>query len=511
MTARKQSRRSDQPRAARHLATLCRPVRPGGSSVLALLLSVLTLGDGGMAIGQENPNVQFVRVSPRDSRYFELTDGRPYVPVGFNLVGPPEVEEMERVVTTMADHGVNYCRIWLDRAVWNVEHIRSGEYDEEKAKHLDRFLALCRPRGIRVKMCIEWFRTIVANVPQPPVRGSFPKPIHHIANGGFYKDMKDFLQSERGRAQFKGKLDWYRNRYGDEPAVFAWELWNEMNAVRGPWYPWTKEMLPELKRRFPKNLAIQSLGSFDRDGNRKQYRLLCELPDNDVLQVHRYLDLGASLPVCHGPVDILAADAIAELKAVGVRKPIILTETGAVKPKHTGASELYEKDRQGTLLHDMLFAPFFAGAAGTGHVWFWRQAIDQPNLWYHFQRFHRAVEGIDPPAESFEPVTVEHPRLRIYALRGKHHVLAWCRDSQSDWRRELADGIPPRQLSDIEIKLTALQPGSANADARVGIYDPWKDRWTNCASNEATITLPSFRRSVVVRIDLDSQKPSGNY
>ena len=100
------------------------------------------------------------------------------------------------------------------------------------------------------------------------MKGSFPKTLHHVANGGFYQNMTDFLTSERGRVQFKGKLKWYADRYGDEPAVFAWELWNEMNAVQGPWYPWTQEMLPELHRLFPKNLVAQSLGSFDQDRKR---------------------------------------------------------------------------------------------------------------------------------------------------------------------------------------------------------------------------------------------------
>jgi hypothetical protein len=40
----------------------------------------------------------FVRVSPRDPRYLELTDGRPYIPLGFNLVGAPGGKELERVV-----------------------------------------------------------------------------------------------------------------------------------------------------------------------------------------------------------------------------------------------------------------------------------------------------------------------------------------------------------------------------------------------------------------------------
>ncbi|MCH5376891.1 MAG: hypothetical protein JJ992_23230, partial [Planctomycetes bacterium] len=165
------------------------------------------VGAGGIA--------EFVRVSPRDSRYFELSGGRPYIPVGFNLVGPPEADDLQRVVDAMAHHGVNYCRVWLDQPLWAVEHARSGQYDAGRAEALDRFLTLCRARGIRVKMCIEWFRSIVDKVPTPPAKGSFPKPLHHVANGGFYTDMADFLNSDRGRTQFKGKLKWYADRYGD--------------------------------------------------------------------------------------------------------------------------------------------------------------------------------------------------------------------------------------------------------------------------------------------------------
>jgi hypothetical protein len=468
---------------------------------LSLAATAATVASGrSLPAADSSPLPAFVRVSPRDPRYFELSDGRPYIPVGFNLVGAPAVNDMQRVVTTMADHGVNYCRIWLDQAPWNVEHAQSGQYDAEKARSLDAFLALCRPHGIRVKMCIEWFRSIMAETPRPPVNGLNPKLLHHTANGGFYRDMPDYLNSEQGRNQFKDKLKWYAARYGNEPTIFAWELWNEMNAVRGPWYPWTQEMLPELHRRFPKNLCVQSLGSFDRDGARAQYRLLCELPGNDVLQVHRYLDPGAALDICHGPIDLLAADAVGELRAMGIRKPIILAETGAVKPRHTGASPLYAKDTDGTLLHDMLFTPFFAGAAGSGHVWFWREAIDRPNHWHHFRRFQRAVEGIDPPAEGFETLRADLPGLRIHALRGRRTLLAWCRDTQSDWQNELESGAAPREIKGTALDLSAFQLSAPLGQATVTAYDPWSDRSTPLALRGATVVLPDFRRSLVVRV-----------
>jgi hypothetical protein len=296
------------------------------------------------AAGPATSGQPFVRVSPRDPRYFELTDGRPYIPVGFNLVWAPEPGDHERVVAAMADHGVNYCRIWLDRPPWNIEHARSGHYDAEKAQTLDRFLAVCR-----------------------------------------------------------------------------------------------------------------------------------------------------------GPVDLLAADAVAQLQSFGIRKPVILTETGAVKPKHTGASPLYAQDREGILLHDMLFAPFFAGAAGTGHVWFWRDAVDGPNHWHHFRRFQRAIEGIDPPAEGFEPRRAEHEGLRVYALSGRRTLLAWCRDGQNDWQSEFEAGRPPRELSGVKLDLSELASGRAFAGSSATVYDPWSDLSSAVPIQGTKIKLPAFRRSLVIR------------
>jgi len=440
-----------------------------------------------------NDKISFVRVSPRDHRYFELSNGSPYIAIGFNLVGPPRVDEIGSVIQKMAQNRINYCRLWLGHPDWDVEHQQSGEYDGERAKIVDRFMELARNNGIRVKMCLEYFR----DIPSEKTRRGFGKPLHHIANGGPFKDMSDFLDSAKGRQQFKRKLAWYAGRYGDDPAVFAWELWNEMDCVKGEWLSWTQAMLSELHRLFPRNLAVQSLGSFDNAGKRDTYRTLCEIPGNDVAQVHRYLDQGAKMEVCHGPVDILSADSVRELAAFNARKPIILTETGAVKPSHTGCSELYAKDKDGILLHDMLFAPFFAGAAGTGHGWFWRQAIDEPNLWYHFARFAEALDGIDPPAEAFTPMMIPHQRLRIYALKGKRTFICWCRDAHNDWRSELQDEIPPENLDNIALDLSAH---ISRKPESVRVYDPWKDVWTKCELKDGKLVLPEFTRSAVVRL-----------
>ncbi|MGE5569908.1 MAG: cellulase family glycosylhydrolase [Rhodospirillales bacterium] len=442
---------------------------------------------------------QFVRVSPHDHRYLELTDGTPYVPVGLNMIAPPggsdEAEAlrgMEAWLDSLSSHGGNYIRVWLSSPFWDVEHERSGVYDAEKAKRIDRLLEMCRKRGIRVKMTLEHFRSIGGGRQRWA-----DKPLHNKANGGPAASIEDFFDGEASRAQFRRKIRWYADRYGDDPIIYGWELWNEINAVSGGDYmAWTAVMLPELQRAFPKNLVMQSLGSFDTERVRDLYRRHSRMEGNAIAQVHRYLDLGAALEVCHGPVDVLAADAIRELRSYDAGRPVILAESGAVEPKHTGPFKLYKKDRDGILLHDVLFAPFFAGAAGPGQIWHWDSYVAANNLWWQFGRFAEAIRGLDLPAEKFEPVMIEHERLRIYALKGRRTMLAWCRDSRNTWQAELERGEQPDVLRGVEVDL-----GAAAASGKARVYDPWTGKWSAAAVRNGKLKLPAFSRSVVIRVE----------
>jgi hypothetical protein len=401
---------------------------------------------------------------------------------------------MERWIKALSENRGNYIRLWLSHNFFDIEYERSGQYDSEKARRIDAVLEMARRHDVRVKMTVEHFRHFFRDRQQWAA-----KPIHHVSRGGPAKDMDDFFQGQKSRAQFKRKLQWYADRYGDDPIIFAWELWNEMDTVQGKGYmEWTEEMLAELKKLFPKNLVTQSLGSFDNASKRERYRRVSLMKDNDFANVHRYLDLGASLEICKGPMDILAADAIRELQNFECARPIVLAESGAVEPGHTGPFKLYKADKAGIILHDILFAPFFAGAAGTGQNWHWDHYVAANNLWFQFDRFAEAIEGIDPPAEAFEPITIDNPRLRIYALEGRHTLLAWCRDKRNTWQTELARSQPPAPVSGAVVSVTGI---ARDLDAgEVDFYDPWSNRWTEGRIEGQRISLPDFTRSIVFKI-----------
>ena len=98
-----------------------------------------------------------------------------------------------------------------------------------------------------------------------------------------------------------------------------------------------------------------------------------------------------------------------------------------------------------------------------------------------------------------QPGTVEHPRLRVYVLEGKRTCLLWCRDKQNTWQTELADGRPPEPVKDTAIAID-LPPGWP-AEAMVRVYDPWGDKWSRVKPEGRRIGLPTFTRSIVVRIE----------
>ena len=455
---------------------------------------------------------RFIQVSNNNPNYFQFSDGSPYIPIGINMINPsretrsdPEaaIEEVEQWMKALSENGGNYVRIWLSQSFWDIEDSIAGQYSEEKAARIDRFVEMARKYGLRIKMTFEHFRGLTLD--ENPKSWS-TKFIYHTSKGGPLDSIRQYLTTDEGHKLFLDKLDFYQKRYGSDTLFFGWELWNEMNAMRGPedeaFFVWNEKMLSETKNRFPENLVMQSFGSFDRERVRDTYRRMILLPDNEVAQIHRYLDLGADMEICQSPMDLICSSAIEELRTYNSGKPMILAETGAVEPKHTGPSKFYPLDTTGILLHDLLFAPFFAGSAGTGMSWHWESYVHKNDLWYHFGRFSNAIEGINPLEENFQASKAETNEFRIYHLVGEENTLLWIRDKQSTWQSELRDGIPAQDITDAEINLEELNISAGERGFKS--YDPWKDSWQKLELVEPDkLRLPAFRRSFVVRISFD--------
>lgn len=451
---------------------------------------------------------QFIKISDKNSLYLSYTDGTPYIPLGPNICWPrfetseeEGLAKMQFYFKKLEENNCNYTRIWLSAPFFNIEENTAGKYDSTIVRRIDTVLSMASNAGVKVKFCIENFR-VLTNRPSPfPGSVPFDKPIYSENNGGPISDITNYFTSVTGRNLFLKKMRFYSKKYGNNPTILGWELWNEINAVdveESLLLSWTTDMLHSAKEIFPNHLVMQSLGSFSSNNIRKVYRDYSLLNNNELAQIHRYLDPGANLEVCKGSMDILAFDAIKELKSYNLVKPLLLSEVGAVEANHAGPSKLYESDTLGILLHDMLFAPYFSGSAGPGQSWHWHYYIEKNDLWWHFNRFYEATKNTNPITESFFPKYFETKKLRVYALIGKETTLVWLRDSKSNWQTELIDKIYPESFTDsISMKKLGLEKMEINS---IKFYNPWSNTWSMGQVKNNLIHTPIFSRSLMLKI-----------
>ena len=441
---------------------------------------------------------RFGDVDAAAPRYFADQTGRGWIPIGCNLcfdrlygsIGNDRQVCEERYFSWMrefAANGGNFLRIWLGHPFFEVMPEKTGVFDAAATGTLKKAVALAESLGIGIKFTLESFRRTLPSEGDSAFP-AFVRPLY----APYAKDMHEFFDSPECFGIYLAKARHLKSLgFGDSSAVICWEPWNEINATdaTGHYERWSDKMLAELSALFPRQMVVQNLGSFDGPGALAPYDQLGRVDRNAFMQVHRYLDPGAALDVCRGPMDVLCADAVREMLDRRPDLPAVLAETGAVKKSHSGPSELYDLDSEGTLLHDELFAPFFAGAAGCGQPWHWDSYIARHGLWRHFRLFANAVDGLDPVAEDFRPFRTETRETRVYGLRGRYTTAIWCRDKASSWESELGRGEEPRMVENVELPFESLDG--------FDVYHPWEDSWESLPPGRCV--LPPFRRSCVVR------------
>lgn len=101
------------------------PTQPGRHTASARLqIGLLTYHSESVSFDAAAPaRPPFVRVHPKDPRFFSTLDGSPFFPVGLNLafIGPSQYLTLERfdsVLAKMAASGANFARIWTGCEDW---------------------------------------------------------------------------------------------------------------------------------------------------------------------------------------------------------------------------------------------------------------------------------------------------------------------------------------------------------------------------------------------------------
>ncbi len=452
----------------------------------------------------------YVQRSSRDPRYFAMTDGSSYCPIGANVCWPVRyalstgqefltaadggtlgINEYRRWFDKLATHGGNFARIWLSNSYFNATPKHADQLDLLQFHRSDALIDLARSRGIRLKHCFDNMRGFDARQPQQ---------IDLVDQHGQRPDgprMDQWFTDPRWQGYWWTKVHAYLARYGDDPTVMAWELWNEINACKVNFdiaHQWTIRTLETLAPLVPRQMVVNSLGSFDSDGHVAPYAAFGAIDAMDFQQVHRYLDQGARLALVRQDPVAFSVDAVKRVARPD--RPTLLAETGAVNDHHTGPFRYYPHDDQGIIFADTTYPAFFAGAAGSGHIWHWDRYVDQKNLWDGYAPLAELVAGIQLDAQAFEPVDLSNSAAWALALRGRTCTLLWVRNRADSWDKVLQQQTPAPSIEAMSLPLAALTKDAGRVDLCRG----WRETVGPARIIDNRLHLPSFRRMLFVRL-----------
>ncbi|MBM4045020.1 MAG: hypothetical protein FJ279_07895, partial [Planctomycetes bacterium] len=279
---------------------------------------------------------------------------------------------------------------WAKSGDWMRSYAGAGRYNQRIAWVADHHLEQWARDGLRVMLCLG-NGTGGGELSAGDRYDNWGGHPYNAANGGFLNEPIKLWTDERARKLYKQRLRYLVARYAHSPAIWAWELWNELGEARPEMVAWHKEMADYLREMDP-NRHLITTSTWQRAPDK--FAAVWDLPEMDFTQSHIYECLPAMTSRIGGHLTRWA-------------KPHIVGEGGG--PASGEADDPHKEgavDPEGIEFHNSLWAPVMLGAAGTTLPWWWRGRIEPKNLFFHYQAVANFVRDVPWTDGPFRPAQI---------------------------------------------------------------------------------------------------------
>ncbi|TKD09476.1 hypothetical protein [Polyangium fumosum] len=318
----------------------------------------------------------FLRVDQRNPNRFVWDDGTPYYPLGMNLGWQmPELPPMTTQIARMGAAGIQWTRIWASswdgkNPFWPVND-PAAPRDRLWPPALTKWDALfqaCEKAGISMQMVLfnhGSFSTFV--------NPNWPDHPWNVARGGFLADAADVFSDPEARRRMKMWLRHAVARYSHSPALFAWELWNEVEWTDASFAgrfsditAWHEEMARYLRSLDPYGHPVTTSALL---APASTWRSM------DFLQPHLYTD---------------AIALFARLGWLPTRAPAFFGEVGPSRPARVNLR---------AFVRDALYAGMLRNQAGTPMFWYW-DLVEKHDLYGEFRTAAKVLDVSRLPSHA---------------------------------------------------------------------------------------------------------------
>ncbi len=171
---------------------------------------------------------------PERHPYFRTAAGHSWTPVGHNeaiswphldgLFRRKDLPAVEAHLRFLADSGVTCLRLMLEYAHGEHRYIEKpiGRFVPAMVQLWDDLIAMCERVGMRLLLTpVDTFFTWIRWQHHPL----------NAANGGPCASRSALLTCSETRSAIMARLEFATRRWGGSPAVFGWDLWNEIHPA----------------------------------------------------------------------------------------------------------------------------------------------------------------------------------------------------------------------------------------------------------------------------------------
>jgi len=337
---------------------------------------------------------------------FRHADGTPFVALGLNLGWSDGggTDDYERWFSELESHGGSFARIWFSHFTdqdpeWPV----LGSMDPAASDNLDRILDLALEHGVLL-MPVLWQHSELETV----MWSSWEGNPYNLANGGPCADSACFFEHPVALAHQAAFLRYVVARWGAHPALGAWEVMNEIDAIVGvdsdvtaTWAAAHAETIRAMEDRlhpvsFSYSLPPQAVADQLWEGA-------------DFTQVHSYM---------FSDVEPVTLGVAASLEAHHV--PVLVGEWGL---DWYGNND--REDVEGLAWHNANWAAVASGSAGNALTWWWDDHVEPHDLWWRLEGLAAVTADLDLPSMAPVVAAVSDDDLEVFARSDGYVTLAW--------------------------------------------------------------------------------------
>ena len=454
----------------------------------------------------------FIKTSSVDNRYFVFCDGSFFYPVGLNVRSPTDTRYAslmkrktepdsgtfyyEEIFREMSLNGMNFAEVWM--APWfaalewkeNRPGYRGlGYYNLKNAYKLDRVLEFAEKNNIFLQLVIINHGQLSTWCDQ-----EWQDNPYNAANGGFLKTPDEFFTNPEAKEHFKKQLLHITARWGYSPAVFSWEIINEMNLI-GSKSNFYREHEKSISAWYREMTAFLRETDFFNHLVTAHYTILAANPIlSDIID----------FTITNGYYDVKRESLLTCLDNIHrhhskFRKPAFVSEFGGTSGGST--VENLKRDIIAGLWYGY-HKPFAAAP-----LFWWHRFVKEKELFNIYSVFSEYSSGVDRISSILEEgkAEIEGPgKKQLFAstLENDYFVSCWVYDFAvtKDMRNN-----PFPAMKDIEIVVKNKKDGRYN----VSFYDMEKGliekKIIETDSGTLKIQLPPFNRWIAFKAEYYEQ------